>query len=201
MTTWVAEPGGGRGRGPRAVARAWVEVVLRPRRFFRNGVAPADQAPGLVFGVLVALVAVGGRLVTGDLPQFGSTSSFPSFVPDVGVLQVVLVLLVVGLFLAPAMFHLAAALATLGLALLAPDRSGVSETVQLVAYATAPCIFTAVSWAPLRVGCCLYGAGLLVVGVMVRHDCSLPRAALAVALPAALVFGYGFGGFAAAGAL
>jgi hypothetical protein len=112
---------------------------------------------------------------------------------------VVLVLLIVGLFLAPATFHLSAALATLGLALLAPDRGGVSETVQLVAYATAPCVLAGVPWMPLRVTCCLYGVGLLVVGTTVRHDCSVPRAALAMALPAALVFGVGFGGFAAAG--
>lgn len=193
MTTWVAEPEGGRARGPRGLARAWVEVLVRPRRFFRNGIAPADQAPGLVFGVFVALVVASGRLATGDLPLL------PPFVPEAGVLRAVLVLLVVGLFLAPATFHLAAALATLGLAVVAPNRGGVSETVQLVAYATAPCVFTALPWPALRVACCLYGVVLLILGAAVRHDCSLLRAALAMALPAALVFGFGFGGFAAAG--
>lgn len=193
MTTWVADPEGGRARGPRGLARAWVEVLLHPKRFFRNGIAPADQAPGLVFGVLVALLVTGGRLATGDLP------ALPPFVPEAGVLRAVLVLLAVGLFLAPATFHLAAALATLGLALLAPDRGGVSETVQLVAYATAPCVFTAIPSPTVRVLCCLAGTVLLVVGTTVRHDCSVPRAALAMALPAALVFGLGFGGFAAAG--
>lgn len=193
MTTWVAEPEGGRARGPRGLARAWAEVVLRPRRFFRNGVAPADQAPGLVFGVLIALVVAAGRLVSGDLPEL------PPFVPEAGVLRGLLVLLTVGLFLAPATFHLAAALETLGLVLLAPDRGGVSETVQLIAYSTAPCLFAAVPWPPLRIGCCLYGAGLLVVGTAVRHDTSLLRAVLAAALPAAFVFGYAFGGFSAAG--
>lgn len=193
MTTWVAEPDGGRARGPRGIARAWAEVLLRPRRFFRNGVAPADQAPGLVFGVLVALVVAAGRLLVGDLP------TLPPFVPETGILRAVLVLLAVGLFLAPATFHLAAALETLGLALVAPDRGGVSETVQLIAYATAPCVVAAVPWPPLRAACCLYGAGLLVVGTVVRHETTYPRAALAAALPAVLVFGYGFGGLAAAG--
>lgn len=193
MTTWVAEPEGGRARGPRALARAWVEVLVRPRRFFRNGIAPADQAPGLVFGVLVAVVVAGGRLATGAVPDL------PPFVPEAGLLRAVFLLLAVGLFLAPATFHLAAALATLGLAVVAPNRGGVSETVQLVAYATAPCVFTAIPSPTLRVVCCLYGTGLLVVGTTVRHDCSAPRAVLAMALPATLVFGVGFGGFAAAG--
>ncbi|MFB6219967.1 MAG: YIP1 family protein [Halolamina sp.] len=193
MTTWVAEPDGGRARGPRGIARAWAEVLVRPRRFFRNGVAPADQAPGLVFGVLVAVVVAAGRLSVGDLP------ALPPFVPETGVLRAVLVLLAVGLFLAPATFHLAAALETLGLLLVAPDRGGVSETVQLIAYSTAPCLFAAVPWPPLQVACCLYGAGLLVLGTAVRHETTLPRAALAAALPAVLVFGYGFGGLAAAG--
>lgn len=199
MTQWVADTEGGRDRGPRALARAWLEVLVRPRRFFQNGVAPADQAPGLVFGVLVTLGAVGGRLVTEDLPGFETVDAIPPFVPETGALRAVLVLLGVGLFLAPATFHLAAAVETVGLALLAPDRGGVSETVQLIAYSTAPCLLTAVPWPPLRVACCLYGAGLLVVGTAVRHRTTVPRAALAVALPAALVFGYGFGGFAAAG--
>ncbi|GAB7093023.1 YIP1 family protein [Halolamina litorea] len=199
MTTWVENPEGGRDRGPRALARAWAEVIVRPRRFFRNGIAPADQAPGLVFGVLVALGAVGGRLATGDLPSFETVDAIPPFVPETGPVRVLLVLMGVGLFLAPATFHLAAAVETVGLSLLAPDRAGVSETVQIIAYATAPCLLTAVPWAPLRVACCLYGAGLLVVGTAVRHRTTLPRAAMAAAVPAALVFGYGFGGFAAAG--
>ncbi|QKY19765.1 YIP1 family protein [Halolamina sp. CBA1230] len=199
MTQWIGNPEGGRGRGPRALARAWAEVLVRPRRFFRNGIAPADQAPGLVFGVLVALGAVGGRLATGDMPTFETVEVAPPFGLGSGPLGAVLVLLGVGLFLAPAAFHLSAALETVGLALLAPDRAGVSETVQVIAYATAPCLLTAVPWAPLRVVCCLYGAGLLIVGTAVRHRTSIPRAALAAALPAVIVFGYGYGGFAAAG--
>lgn len=199
MTQWVADPEGGRDRGARALARAWVEVLIRPRRFFRNGVAPADQAPGLVFGVLVALGAVGGRLATGDLPTFESVEVTPTFVPGSALLQAVLVLLAVGLFLAPATFHFSAAIETIGLTLVASERGGVSETVQIIAYATAPCLLTAIPWPSLRVACCLYGGGLLVFGTAVRHRTSLPRAALAAAIPAALVFGYGFGGFAAAG--
>lgn len=193
MTTWVENPEGGRARGPRAIVEAWVEVLIRPKRFFQNGIAPADQAPGLVFGVLVALAATATRLAVDDLPLL------PPFVPETGTLRILLVLLAVGLFVAPATYHLSAAVETLALALVAPNRGGVSETVQLIAYSTAPCLLAGIPWAPLRVVCCLYGAGLLVVGTMVRHDTSLPRALAAASLPAALVFGIGFGGFAAAG--
>lgn len=202
MTTWVEDPEGGRARGPVALAEAWVEVLVRPRRFFRNGIAPADQAPGLVFGVAVALAVAATRLWTGDLRlKVGDQQILPAFVPEAGALRAVFVLLVVGLFVAPATFHLAAAVETLALSLLAPNRGGVSETVQIVAYATAPCLLAGVPWAPLRVACCLYGTALLVVGTMVRHDVSLPRALVAAALPATLVFGLGFGGFAAAASL
>lgn len=193
MTTWVENPEGGRARGPRGVVRAWVEVQIRPHRFFRNGVAPADQAPGLVFGALVALVAAATRLWTGEVPKL------PPFVPEAGLLRGLLVLLVVGLFLAPATFHFAAFVETVVLALVAPNRSGVSETVQVVAYATAPCVLAGAPWPALRVACCGYGAVLLVVGTAVRHDTSIPRAAVAAAAPALLVFGVGYGGLAALG--
>lgn len=193
MTTWVENPEGGRARGPRGLARAWVEVLVRPRRFFRNGIAPADQAPGLVFGAFVAVVAAATRLWAGDLP------TLPPFVPEAGLLRIVLVLLAVGLFLAPAAFHFAAFAETLALALLAPDRAGVSETVQVVAYATAPCVLAGLPWPPLRVACCLYGTVLLVVGTAVRHDVSPGRAVVAAVLPAVLLFGVGYGGFAALG--
>ncbi|PSQ39591.1 hypothetical protein BRD13_02695, partial [Halobacteriales archaeon SW_5_70_135] len=56
MTQWVEEPSGGRDRGPVALVRAWAEVLARPFRFFETGVAPDDQAPGLVFAAAVVLV-------------------------------------------------------------------------------------------------------------------------------------------------
>ena len=63
VTQWVERPGGGRRRGPRGLGRAWLEVQLRPRRFFANGIAPGDQAAALTFAVAVAVAAVGGRLL------------------------------------------------------------------------------------------------------------------------------------------
>ncbi|WP_129116504.1 YIP1 family protein [Halegenticoccus tardaugens] len=189
MTTWVENPRGGRDRGPRGLARAWVEVLVRPRRFFRNGVAPGDQAPGLVFGVAVALLYVGGLFAFS-----------PGEIPSIGVgpgLSALLSLLLVGLIVAPAALHLTAALQTVLLILAVRSRAGVSETVQTIAYAAAPCVFAGIPVPEVRALCAVYGAVLLAVGIGVVHRTTLARAALASALPAALVFGYGFRGFGA----
>ncbi|MFB6096242.1 MAG: YIP1 family protein [Haloferacaceae archaeon] len=189
MTTWIEEPHGGRDRGPRALVRAWVEVLVRPRRFFRNGVAPGDQAPGLTFAVAVALAVLLERLALdpGSLPRLGAGP----------VLSAVLLVLLVGLVLAPAALHLTAAVQTLVLMAVVPERGGISQTVQVVAYASAPCALAGIPVPGLRLVCAAYGAVLLAVGLAAVHDASLPRAAVAGAVPAAALFGYGFGGFAA----
>ncbi|WP_327052379.1 YIP1 family protein [Halomicrococcus gelatinilyticus] len=189
MTQWVENPQGGRDRGPVALARAWFEVVARPRRFFHTGVAPGDQAPGLVFGVLVTLVEVTTRIAVGDVA-----------VPDLAgdpLLSKLFVLALVGLFVAPAVLHLTAALQTLLLMAVVSDRGGVSETVQVIAYAVAPCLFAGLPVPAVRAVCTVYGAVLLVVGTREVHDTSYVRATLVAALPAAIVFGYGFRGFRA----
>jgi hypothetical protein len=73
--------------------------------------------------------------------------------------------------------------------------------VQVLAYAAAPCPLAAIPSPELRVACCLYGAALLVVGLSTVHGTTTGRAVLAAALPATLLFGYGFGGVAALVAL
>lgn len=203
MTTWVENPRGGRERGPRGLARAWVEVLVRPRNFFRVGVAPGDQAPGLAFAVAVALAYVAVLFAVE-----------PARVPDLGAGRAgsaLIALLAVALLIAPAVLHLVAAVQTLLLIVLdvllgaagvdVPDRGGVSETVQVLAYAAAPCVFASLPVTEVRVVATLYGAALLVVGVAEIHRAGLLRALVAAAIPAALVFGYAFGGFAALGEL
>ena len=193
VTSWVAEPGGGRERGPRGVARAWVEVLVRPRRFFANGVAPGDQGPGLTFLMAVVAVEEASRLLLR-----------PEAVPTLVGGRALSFLLVVGLatlLVAPAGLHLLGALQVLLLRPLVADRAGVSETVQALAYAAAPCALAGIPSPWIRAACTLYGAALLVVGLSVVHDTSYRRAALAAALPAIAVFGYGFRGVAALGAL
>ncbi|SEA11695.1 hypothetical protein SAMN04488065_1925 [Haloplanus vescus] len=184
MTTWVEDSRGGRERGPRGIARAWVEVLVRPRRFFENAVAPGDQAPGLVFAVVMA-VAYALCLALLAPAQFPASSA----------LRAAVVVLLVALLIAPAALHLLAALQTLCLLAVVRDRAGVSETVQVLAYATAPCPLAAVPVPKIRVAACLYGAALLVVGLATVHRTTTGRATLAGALPAALLFGYGFRGF------
>jgi hypothetical protein len=192
VTQWVEEPAGGRDRGLAALGRAWLEVLVRPRRFFRAGVAPGDQAPGLVFAVGVVCVEEATRLalVPGTPVVAGRPLSTRALVLALAVVLV-----------APLVLHLVAAIQTLLLIPFVSDRAGISETVQVIAYASAPCVLAGVPIPALRVLCGLYGATLLVVGLAVVHEISLPRAALLGALPAALVFGYGFRGFAAAAEL
>jgi hypothetical protein len=189
VTTWVEEPTGGRERGPVGLARAWAEVLLRPRRFFRNGVAPGDQAPGLVFAVFVTLAHVGLR--------FAADPGLAPVYQGRPVLSAVFALAVVALFFAPLSLHLVAAVQTLLLRPFVPDRAGVSETVQVIAYATAPAIFAAVPVPAVQLGAAAWGVGLLVLGLSEVHGTSVARAAVAAAVPALLVFGYGFGGVGA----
>ena len=189
MTTWVENPEGGRERGPRGVLRAWLEVLVRPRRFFRNGVAPGDQAPGLVFAVAVAVAYTTGlfALVPSRIPTLAGGRALSALVG----------LAAVALLLAPAVLHLTAAMQTVLLVLLVRDRGGISETVQVVAYAAAPCVVAGIPSPELRVVCAGYGTALLVVGLSERHGVSVARAAVAGAVPATFLFGYVFGWLAA----
>lgn len=189
MTQWVENPSGGRDRGPVALGRAWVEVMFRPRRLFRSGVAPGDQAPGLVFAGTVVLIEELTRVLTG-------AAAYPVF-SDQRLASTALVLALAVVFVAPAALHLTAALQTLILIPTAPDRAGVSETVQVIAYASAPCVLAGLPYPGLRVAATGYASVLLVIGIGDVHDVSLPKAAVLASVPAALVFGYGFRGFAA----
>lgn len=190
MTQWIENPEGGRDRGPRALVRAWFEVLTSPRRFFRAGVAPADQAPGLFFLMAVVLVSEGSRyaLESGAAPAIGGR-------PVAGA---VFGLAATVFLIAPLSLHLFVALQTVILRFFVSDRAGVSETVQVMAYASAPCAFAGLPIPIVRVLCAAYGTALLAIGIAVVHDAPYRRVLPAVALPAALGFGYGFRGFEAA---
>jgi hypothetical protein len=199
VTTWVENPQGGRDRGVRGLARAFLEVLVRPRRFFRVGVAPGDQAPGLAFGVVVALLYASVYLGV-DASRIPTLGAGP-----VG--SGLITLLAVALLIAPAILHLVAAVQTVVIlavewtagvvGLGRSDRGGVSETVQVLAYATAPCALAGVPIPELQALVTLYGACLLVVGLAEVHAMSYARAAVVAFVPAALVFGYAFPGVTA----
>lgn len=198
MTQWVENPTGGRDRGPAAVARAWMEILYRPRRFFRTGIAPGDQAPGLVFAALIVLVEEASRYAVVRLAQRGVVSlgefTYPGisgFSPGVALLAVLAVIM----FVMPATVHLTAAVQTLLLVPVAENRGGISETVQTLCYAMAPCLLAGLPVVELRLLVTVWGASLYIVGTAVVHDLSVGKAAVVGAIPAAIVFGYGFRGF------
>ncbi|WP_257298003.1 YIP1 family protein [Haloarchaeobius sp. FL176] len=193
MTQWTENPEGGRAPGPGGLVRAWVEVLVRPRRFFANGIGPSDQAPGLVFAMAVVLVEESVRFALVD-------DAYP-VVADSEPLSAALWLGVTVLLVAPAAVHLLAALQTVLLAPFAPDRGGVSETVQILCYATAPCVVAGVPSPAVRSAVGLWAIGLYVLGLTVRHDLGRQRAALLGIVPSAVAFGMGFRAFAAIGVL
>lgn len=188
MIRWI-EPPVGRPRGATGLARAWLSVVVRPRRFFRESVLPGEQAPGLLFAMAVVAVAEGSRILLdqGAVPvSLGPPVLAATFWLGVAVLLVT-----------PAALHLVAALQTVLLIPFVSDRGGVSETVQVLGYATAPCVLAGVPSPKLRALAVLWGFALLATGVSEVHRLRFEPAAAISAIPAALVFGYGFRGFAA----
>lgn len=189
MTQWVEDSESGRDRGPVAMARAWLEVLLRPRRFFQTGVSPGDQAPGLTFVMVVVAIEESSRyvLVADAVPAVAGDS----------VSSAVVALTVSVLLIAPAILHLLSAAQTGILIPFAPERGGVSETVQVLAYATAPCVFAGIPIPALRIACAAYGATLYLYGISIVHDVSLPKATALSVIPAIITFGYGFRGFLA----
>lgn len=173
---------------PNRAAR-WVDLLVRPRRFFGRAVVPGDQAPGLLFAMAVVLIEESMRvfLVPGAVPDTAAESA----------ISAVLAVAVAVLLVTPVALHLVAAVATLLLVGLVPERATVSETVQVLAYATAPCAFAGVPDPAIRVLVAGYGTALLVVGIGEVHDIGRQTAAAVAALPAVIMFGYGFRGFAA----
>jgi len=186
VTQWADNTDLGRDRGPVALLRAWAEVLVYPRQFFRGKVAPGDQAPGLTFVAVVVLASESIRLTVVD-------GAYPVISGQPTASAVLWVLFVVVL-VAPAGVHLTAALQTVILIGTVEDRAGVSETVQVLCYATAPCVLVGLAnpWVTGLVA--VWGATLLVVGVSEVHGIPLDAALVVAAVPAVLAFGYGFGG-------
>lgn len=186
MTQWVENPEIGRERGPVAVARAWAEILFRPTAFFREKIAPGDQAPGLTFAATVVFFAEVGRLAT-------TPDAYP-VVAGQPAASAILWLLLIMVLVTPAGIHLTAALQTVVLIVGTDERAGVSETVQVICYALAPLALLGLPSVWVKALVVLWAAGLFVYGMAVVHDIWLPKAAGLAAVPALVLLGYGFGG-------
>jgi len=182
----LLDPRAGPPTGPVSLVRTWITVLAHPRAFFRASVHERRQEAGLAFGMAVVAVEESVRLAAGGaVPVLGGQA----------LLSAVLWFGVAVLVVAPVALHLVAALQTLLLVPFAPDRGGVSETVQVLGYATAPCALAGLPLPAVRVLLAAWGAALLAVGLAEVHGTSPRRSALLGAPPAAVVFGYGFRGF------
>lgn len=193
MTSWIDDPTGGRARGPRGLARAWIEALIRPKRLFANGVSRGDQAPALTFAVAVAAAFALGWIAV-------DPAAVPSIVGSASLSAIILVLVVVTLA-APIGLHLTAAVATVSVIVASVerddgiglrDRGGVSETVQVVAYASAPMAFAGPPIPVLRLACGLYATGLLLIGFRIVHRMTPLRTLVAGVPPALLGYGVGY---------
>ena len=197
----MSGPSGGRPRGPRGLARTWVEVLVRPRRAFANGITPGDQAPALTFAVAVAAAFTLGWIAS-------DPAAMPVVVPSSPVLSQAVVFVVVVALAAPVGLHLTAAAATVAVVVASVevvdghfalrDRGGVSETVQAVAYASSPMALAGPVIPELRVACGAYATVLLFVGFREIHGLGPLRTAAAAVPPAALGYGVGYRAVAAA---
>lgn len=197
----MSESAGGRPRGPRGIARTWAKVLVRPRRAFKNGITPGDQAPALTFAVAVAAAFTLGWIAS-------APAAMPVVVPSSRLLSDLVFFLVVVALAAPVGLHLTAAVATVSVVLASVeiadgslslrDRGGVSETVQVVAYASSPMALAGPAIPELRVVCGAYAAVLLFVGFRAVHGLGPVRTVVAALPPAALGYGVGYRVVAAA---
>ena len=163
---------------------------MRPRRLFANGVAPGDQAPALTFAIAVAAAFTLGWLIADPAAVPGIVASVP--------VSALVTLLVVIVLAAPVGLHLTAAVATVSVIVASVeyddglglrDRGGVSETVQVVAYASSPMALAGPPIPLLRIACGAYAVALLLIGFRVVHRMT-PLRTLVAGVPPALL-GYG----------
>lgn len=122
---------------------------------------------------------------------------YATVVGDSEIGSLVLVFIIYVVLVGPVVLHLVAALQTVALVAIVPDRGGVSESVQVIAYASAPCVLAGLPVPGLRLLVAMWGAALLVIGTVIVHDAHPVRAVGVSLIPGLLVFGYGFGGVAA----
>lgn len=165
--------------------RLWIETLVTPWRVFPDRVRVGDQTRAIIIAILVAGAWVAVRIgaAPGSFPILGGSTAA----------SLLIWALLLSVVVAPLGVHVLAAIATVVLHAVASDRAGVSETVQTVAFATAPAPVIATGVAELQVLAALYGGALLVFGLIRVHRISIERAVLVGVIPAYLMFVVGFG--------
>lgn len=163
----------------------WLDVTFRPWVGFTRHVQPRDQSRGVIFAIAVvaAWVALSAAYGTFDYHVIG----------DLRLLSLVLWITLLLAVVTPVAIHLLGAVVTLMLVFLAPHRRGVSETVQVIAFAMAPIVFVAVPNTTVQAVSGLYASVVLIVGLTVVHRLPFERGVVIGALPAYVLFLYGFG--------
>lgn len=162
----------------------WIVAMFFPWRCFTERVRPRDQSLGIVFAmVMVTLWAVISILI--------GTFSHP-VIGGVAWLSAIIWLSLLVIVVTPVAIHLLAAIATVVLITVAPNRQGVSETVQVIAFATAPVPLLGIDLIGVQAVAALYGFGLMWYGVRKVHRLSIERSLLVVAIPGYILFAMGF---------
>lgn len=175
--------------GAETFVTLWLRVVTRPDQAFNEEIVPREQIRAIGF-------AAGTVLIWLAIHTIATTTGVSLLDTD----SVLIWLIVAGLIIAvvtPIGVHLAAAIATVVLIVVARDRADISETVQVVALSMAPGILIAVPSVEVQAAAVLYGSILLIYGLRVVHRVPVERAVLAAIVPAYLLFWVGFGGDAA----
>lgn len=177
LATWVS-------RSVTVVYDLWLIAMFFPWRCFRSHVRPRDQSLAIVFAMAMVAVWAVVRAIFGALayPTLGS-SGWLSAAIWVSLLVVVVT---------PVALHLLAAVATVILIAVAPERGGVSETVQVIAFSMAPVPLLGIDLVGVRAISALYGFLLMWYGVRVVHRVPFERALLVVALPSYMLYAMGF---------
>ena len=169
----------------RTYAMVWFTAIVAPWICFTDFITERDQTRAIGFIVLMVVFWQLMTVLLGE-PSHPIIGNSPT-------VSLIVWTVLLALFVAPVAIHLLAFVTTLVLIAVVEERASVSETVQVLAYATAPVVFLPIPVVALQVAIGLYGSFILVYGLRVVHEISIWRALLAGIIPAYLLFGMGFG--------
>jgi hypothetical protein len=177
-----------------ALVDTTLQVLSKPREFFRQLAASGGLGSPLVYGVLVGYVglvvtavydAIFEGLIGGHSPDLGLGPEFDRAMALLEGGPGLLVQVLMGPFVLAAGLFLTAGLNHLGLMLLGGARRGFEATFRVAAYSRAASVvslvplcgpFVALAWTAVA----------SIIGLQIVHDTTLGKAVAAVLLPAVL---------------